>query len=100
MSALADPARLAALAARWGLAPQEILVLAGRLALDADPVLTAARLQALAAQVRHAGAAAVGAATQLALGPCAHAFDDVDRMLASAWSAPRPAEAGSCAAPR
>ncbi|MCK9537532.1 hypothetical protein [Dokdonella sp.] len=100
MKVLAEPMRLAALARPLGLSPEALLVLAGRLALDAASPVTVARLLAGAARVQGAGATLTAAATQLALGPGAHALDDVERMLAGVWSRACPEDPGSCAAPR
>jgi len=81
-----DSDRIAALAARLGVPPHAVLVLAARHAGNAPP-LDAARLLAECRRMREADAAVRAAAGLVRLGPGAFARDDADRMLAQQWSA-------------
>jgi hypothetical protein len=78
-----DPAAVAALARRIGLAPRELVALAGRLAPgDAD----APRLHAELARLRSAPDAAKDVAALALLGSGDFAELDVQHLLALAWA--------------
>lgn len=81
-----DEARLGALAARLALTPRELLALAGRLAVQPDLPLDAARLDTEIARLRTAPQAAADAASILLLGHGGFAVDDIDHALALVWT--------------
>jgi hypothetical protein len=81
-------ARIDSLARRLGVAPSELLALAGRCARDgARP--DARMLRDELARLRAAPAATQAAAALVRLGCGGYAIDDVERMLGITWAKPR-----------
>jgi hypothetical protein len=87
-AAALDAARIDSLARRLGVAPSELLALAGRCARDgARP--DARLLRDEFARLRTAPAATRAAAALVRLGCGGYAIDDVERMLGIAWAKAR-----------
>lgn len=99
MSEGPDIPALAQSCQRLGIGPRQLLALASRLASSPEAPVDAARIAGELAVIAHGGAAVEAAAALALLGYGAYSADEVDRMLAFAWSSHHPAGV-SCAAQR